>query len=137
MGSVSSGGWIVIATPERYITVGGVEYPVRRLTVRDTFSVARIMAVALGKSGDLANGDLSPQRAGMVFFAAIPYAEDEAMRLLASLIGVTAPELAEMPPEVLPEIIGIVADGQDLRAFLASCSRVAKMEGIAGALPKL
>jgi hypothetical protein len=127
---------VTIAEAQRTISVEGVTYEVRRLNVRDTFAVARIMSVALARSGDLVSGDLTPQRAGMMFIASIPYAEDEAMKLLGSLIGVTADEIGSMPPDALPEIISVIVEGEDLKAFLAACGRVMKTPGIAEALPK-
>lgn len=127
---------MTLASADRSVTVDGVEYPVRRLSVRDTFAVARIMSVALARSGELATGDLTAKRAGMMFIASIPYAEDEAMKLLGSLIGVTADEVGQMPPETLPDIISVIAEGDDLKTFLAACNRVLKMEGIAEGLPK-
>jgi len=126
---------VTIAEAQRTISIEGVTYEVRRLNVRDTFAVARIMSVALARSGELASGDISPQRAGMMFFASIPYAEDEAMKLLASLIGVTSEELAVMEPEVIPNIIECVAEGSDLRSFLQACGRVMRNTTISGALP--
>lgn len=113
-----------ILDPGPIITIEGRQYTVRRLGVRDTFAIARIIAVGAAASNrQLTNAEMGdPQRIGELLLAGFIAAEKTAFELLASLIGVTPKEFED--PTHFPmgselAIIEALAEHQDLRAFFA------------------
>lgn len=112
---------------------------VRRLTNRDTKTVARILGKALGsqgaegfmaKVGDDVQVDLF-KAIGIV----ISDQSDELMAWLADLIGKTAEEFDEMPPATTPAVIEALKGQEDFKDFLAGVSHLLGQKAGKG-LPK-
>lgn len=70
------------------VEIEGRMYKLRRLGIPDTFAIARILGVGVKQLGNLGFGDLNEQAAVLAIIAAIPYAEDEILDLLADIVGV-------------------------------------------------
>lgn len=107
------------------VTIAGNEYQLRRLGVRDTFAIARIVAVgaaALNRPLDNVNSN----DIGQLLLSGFMAAEETTIKLLASVIGVKVPELEEMPMEAPLEIVAALAQHQDLRAFFARAGTLMK-----------
>lgn len=103
---------------ELSVEINGTTYPLRRLGVRDTFALARIIGRGAGATG--ISSDAGPDELIGLLLAGLGASEGEAIRLLASVIGVSPadfenPELFPMGSEV--DIIAALAQHQDLRAF--------------------
>src|SRR5690554_6327907 len=85
------------------VTIAGNVYQLRRLGVRDTFAIARIIAVgatAMNRSLDGINTSDISQYLLSGFMAA----EETTIKLLASVINVKVAELEAMPMEAPLEI---------------------------------
>lgn len=111
------------------ITIEGVDYTVRRLNVADVFTVGRILGYAIARGGreleaEFSTGNMGAQRVGMLFMSCIPFAEDDCMKLLSSLISVSPQTFANFPPEAMIDLVAVVAESQDLKAFLDRCVSV-------------
>jgi len=110
------------------VTIAGKTYQLRRLGVRDTFAIARIFAVgAAAMNRPLGNSAMSdPSALAPLLLSGLMAAEETTMKLLASVIDVTVPELEKMPMEAPLEIVAALAEHQDLRAFFARAGELMK-----------
>ena len=110
------------------VTIAGKAYQLRRLGVRDTFAIARIVAVgAAAMNRPLGNSAMSdPSALAPLLLSGLMAAEETTMKLLASVIDVTVPELEKMPMEAPLEIVAALAEHQDLRAFFARAGELMK-----------
>lgn len=113
-----------ILDPGPTVQVGDRTIQIRRLGIKDTFAVARIIAVGASASNrPLSNAEMTnPERMGELLLAGFVAAEKTAMDFLASLVGVTVKELQD--PEQFPmgtelDIIMALVEHQDLKAFLS------------------
>lgn len=109
------------------VTIAGKTYQLRRLGVRDTFAIARIFAVgAAAMNRPLGNSASDPSALAPLLLSGLMAAEETTMKLLASVIDVTVPELEKMPMEAPLEIVAALAEHQDLRAFFARAGELMK-----------
>jgi hypothetical protein len=127
-----SGAEPLLAEPPS-VEIAGETYQMRRLGWQDTFRLARIVATGAGAVMtdmrsliDLKDEDLAAQIM-FLFFAGLPYAEESAIDLLASVIQVDAkdardPEKFPMGSELL--IAEKLAEHQDMRAFFVMLGRL-------------
>lgn len=106
------------------VTIAGREYQLRRLGVRDTFAVARIVAVGAAAMNRPLGDDLDPGAIGQLLLSGFMAAEETTIKLLASVIGVTVKDLEAMPMEAPLDIAAALAEHQDLRAFFARASEL-------------
>lgn len=120
-----------ILDPGPIVEINGKAYPIRRLGIRDTFAVARLIAVGAAASNrQLANDEMTdPAKVGELLLAGFIAAEKTAFDLLASLIGVTPKQLED--PEAFPmgselQIIEALVEHQDLQAFFAQAGALMK-----------
>lgn len=108
------------------VTIAGQPYQLRRLGVRDTFAIARIVAVGAAALNRPLGSDLTTESMGQLLLSGFMAAEETTMKLLAGVIGVTVPELEQMPMEAPLDIAAALAEHQDLRAFFARAGEVMK-----------
>jgi hypothetical protein len=112
------------------VEIAGTQYPLRRLGVRDTFAFARIAATGAARMGQsLDQASLDAETMTFAVVAGLVYAEDEAMRLMASVISVPVKDLEDPDkfPMDTPVVLGkALAEHQDLKAFLASLGALFK-----------
>lgn len=110
------------------VEIGGSTYQLRRLGVRDTFAIARIVAVgAAATNQPLTNSEMGdPDKLAGLLMAGFMAAEETVLKLLASVINVTVKELESMPMEAPLEIAAALAEHQDLRAFFARAGELMK-----------
>lgn len=113
-----------ILDPGPIVEIGGTPYTLRRLGVRDTFKIARIVAVgAASTKSDLTDAELAdPNKLQALLLAGVMAAEVTVLDLCASLIGVTVKDLED--PERFPmstpiDIAMALVEHQDVRAFFA------------------
>lgn len=102
------------------LTIAGVEYPLRRLGLRDVFRVARILGSGISVIGDA--GNYSPGQLLQVLVASMTRAEDDVLELIADLIGVKRKDLddtARFPMDSIITVLQGMAEHMDLKAFLA------------------
>jgi hypothetical protein len=122
----------ILYTPPT-VTIAGIEYPLRRLNVRDVFRIVPI--VSKGANAILAgNGQLQPAQILQALMQALVTSEREVTALLADLIGVTPDDFNDghrFPITATIDIIEAVAEHEDLRAFIA------RVQAAAGRLPGL
>src|SRR5690606_27847866 len=107
-------------------TIAGQPYQLRRLGVRDTFAIARIVAVGAAALNRPLGSDLTTGSMGQLLLSGFMAAEETTMKFLASVIGVTVPELEKMPMEAPLDIAAALAEHQDLRAFFARAGELMK-----------
>lgn len=120
----TTGAEVILDQSGPTVEIAGKSYPLRRLNVRDTFACARIAATGAARMGQsLDQASLDGDTLTFAMVSGIVYAEDEALRLMASVIGVSAKDL-ENPdrfPMDTPVVIGkALAEHQDLKAFFTS-----------------
>lgn len=112
------------------VEIEGRTYTLRRLGIRDTFKVIKIIGIGVKEMAGVVNfGQLDVRAMTMAMVAAIPYAEDEIMDLMASLIDVEGEELRN--PDLFPlgseiAIIEALTKHQDLKAFFIQLQRLAE-----------
>lgn len=111
------------------VEIEGKTYTIRRLGIADTFAIARILGVGIKQMGALGMSSLNEHSAVLAIVAAIPYAEDEILDLLADLIGVEGADIRN--PDLFPlgseiAIIEALAKHQDLQAFFTRLQALAK-----------
>jgi hypothetical protein len=120
----------VLYTPPT-VTIEGIEYPLRRLSMKDVFRIVPI--VSKGANAILAgNGQLEPAQILQALMQALVTSEREVTALLADLIGVTPADLEDgnrFPITAAIDIIEAVAAHEDLKAFIA------RVQTAAGRLP--
>ncbi len=107
-----------ILEPGPTVTIAGNEYELRRLGTRDTFAIARIVAVGAAATNRPISAAEGEDLTAMLI-SGFMAAEETVIKLLASVIGVSVKEFEAMPMEAPLEIIGALAEHQDLRAFFA------------------
>lgn len=106
------------------VIIGGKEYHMRRLGVRDVFKVVKIFAkVGQAVVKDLVDAGDDVQKLGFVMISAIPACENEVMELMGDLIGVKSEEFAAMPLEAIPVMIEKLAQSEDLKAFFTQAAK--------------
>lgn len=112
------------------INIEGTSYTLRRLGVRDIFTVGRIAsrgaAIALQEGQDLST--VTGEQAMMLFLVGLPYAEDDGMKLVASLLGVTVKQLEDanaFPADTLVRVAVALREHQDVQAFFSSVQHLA------------
>lgn len=108
------------------VTINGAPYQLRRLGVRDTFAIARIVAVGAAATNRSLTGNLDSESLAPLLLSGFMAAEETTMKLLASVLNVTVPELEAMPMEAPLEIVAALAEHQDLRAFFARAGELMK-----------
>ncbi len=112
------------------LEIEGREYSIRRLGIADTFAILKLVSIGAAKAAELVDvGNLTGGMFVTALIAAIPFAENDIFKILASIIGVTVedlrnPDLFPMGSEVL--IIEALAEHQDLKAFFTHMQRLAK-----------
>lgn len=112
------------------VEIEGKTYTIRRLGIPDMFTVIRILGVGvkqLGSMGGLQSMDSASVALALV--AAIPHAEDEIMDLLADIVGVDGADIRNpdiFPIDAIVDIIGVLAEHQDLKAFFTRLQALAK-----------
>ena len=117
------------------VEIEGKTYTVRRLGIPDMFTVIRILGVGVKQLGTMGGlQSLDSASVALALVAAIPYAEDEILDLLADLIGVEGADIRN--PDLFPlgseiAIIEALAQHQDLRAFFT------RLQGLMKANPAL
>lgn len=112
------------------VEIEGRTYTMRRLGIKDTFKVIRIIGIGVKEMAGVVHfGQLDTQAMVMAMVAAIPYAEDEIMDLLASLINVGPLEIRDenlFPIGSEIAIIEALTKHQDLKAFFTQLQRLAE-----------
>ena len=110
------------------VEIEGRTYTIRRLGIADTFRIIRILGIGINQLGNMGGG-LNERSMALAIVAAIPYAEDEIMDMLADLVGVDSADIRK--PEVFPlgseiAIIEALSKHQDLKAFFTQLQRLAE-----------
>jgi len=103
-----------------------VDRKVRRLTVHDIFWLVRLLADPIRRVSQEAGGlNLGPEQLGYFIFMELPDSEEAVTEFLASLVGMEAGELSKQPATVLPEIIEVLANSEDVDSFFDKFKRIA------------
>jgi hypothetical protein len=118
----------IFAEP-RVITINEKQYQVRRLGVKDTFALARILAIGAAASRkELSNEEMANEaRLVELMIAGVMTAESDVTQFLASIIGVTQkdfenPNKFPMGSEI--DIIEALVQHEDLKAFFSKAARM-------------
>lgn len=112
------------------MTIKGRKYKVRRLGVSDVFKLGRILAVgAAGMGKEIGKLELNPGVLAGLLIVSFPYAEDQCMEFIASIIGVKAEDLKD--PELFPvdsilDILKVLAEHEDVKAFFTKLGMLLK-----------
>ena len=112
------------------VEIEGKTYTVRRLGIPDMFTVIRILGVGVKQLGSMGGlQSLDSASVALALVAAIPYAEDEILDLLADIVGVDGADIRNpdiFPIDAIVDIIGVLAEHQDLKAFFTRLQALAK-----------
>ena len=109
------------------------QYQMRYLGIQDTFKIMQIVAQGAGYMGGNVLDKIQKidsQTMLMLVLAGIPFAEKQALSLLASIIGVeyadiTNPDLFPIGSEI--DIVEKLVKHQDLKAFFGKLAKLAKV----------
>lgn len=103
------------------VVLGGKEYTVRRLNVRDTFRLARLLATGAGAAtlsgGVLSGSNMSVEKIIALILSAVAYGEKNALDFLGSLIGLSGDDFGDLPIGSELEVLRVLGQGQDLKAW--------------------
>ncbi len=113
------------------VTIEGRTYKLRRLGIQDTFRISKIVSIGLAtmtKQVDV--NEMAEQSLGLAMIAAVPYAENEILDLLADIVGVSREDIRNS--ELFPmgselAIIEALTQHQDLLAFFTQLQRLWKV----------
>ena len=112
------------------VEIEGKTYTVRRLGIPDMFTVIRILGVGVKQLGSMGGlQSLDSASVALALVAAIPHAEDEIMDLLADIVGVDGADIRNpdiFPIDAIVDIIGVLAEHQDLKAFFTRLQDLAQ-----------
>lgn len=123
------------------VTINGKEFRMRRLGVGDTFKLARVISIgAAGMGAEIGNIELNPEVVAGLLLAGFPFAEDEILKLFASIIGVEFEDIKD--PEKFPmgseiEIIGAMMGHVDVKAFFTKATGLLKTPAVKGFLKSI
>ena len=106
------------------VELEGTTYELRRLTTRDSFAVLRIIHKSMSSVLPMISPQMNMEEVAAIILTALPEAETETVRLLASLIGVTEDEFANLPPEATLYIVDALCEHPDLERFLRTCYKL-------------
>lgn len=112
------------------ITIRGREYKLRRLTFSDIFKLGRILGVgAAGMGKEIGKMDLNPGVLAGLLLVSFPYAEDQCMEFIASIIDVEIKDLKN--PELFPvdsilDIFKVLVEHEDVKAFFTKLAGLLK-----------
>jgi len=113
------------------VTIKGKEYKLRRLGVTDVFKLGRIMAVgAAGMGKEVGKLDLmDPGVVVGLLLVSFPYAENQCMEFLASVIDVKIEDLKN--PELFPidsvlDLMKVLVEHEDIKAFFTKLGSLLK-----------
>jgi hypothetical protein len=97
----------IVQTPSGKVTIGTSEYEVRRIRTREVFTIMRILTgsnmmgevvEALGDSDE--DPDNAAKRLVAGLMVAIPYAEDDFLKLIQRLVVVPAEDLKDVAEQL-------------------------------------
>lgn len=112
------------------VTIKGRKYKVRRLGVSDVFKLGRILAVgAAGMGKEIGKMELNPGMLAGLLIVSFPYAEDQCLEFIASIIDVKIEDLKD--PELFPvdsilDILKVLAEHEDVKAFFTKLTGLLK-----------
>lgn len=112
------------------VTIKGKEYKLRRLGVSDVFKLGRILAVgAAGMGKEIGKLEMNPGVLAGLLIVSFPYAEDQCLEFIASIINVKVENLKD--PELFPvdsilDILKVLAEHEDVRAFFIKLTGLLK-----------
>jgi len=112
------------------VTIKGRKYKVRRLGVSDVFKLGRILAVgAAGIGKEIGKLEMNPGVLAGLLIVSFPYAEDQCLEFIASIIDVKIEDLRD--PELFPvdsilDILKVLAEHEDVKAFFTKLTGLLK-----------
>lgn len=112
------------------VTIKGRKYKVRRLGVSDVFKLGRILAVgAAGMGKEIGKLEMNPGVLAGLLLVSFPYAEDQCLEFIASIIDVKVEDLKD--PELFPvdsilDILKVLAEHEDVKAFFTKLTGLLK-----------
>jgi len=112
------------------VTIKGKEYKLRRLGVSDVFKLGRILAVgAAGIGREIGKLEMNPGVLAGLLIVSFPYAEDQCLEFIASIINVKVEKLKD--PELFPvdsilDILKVLAEHEDVKAFFIKLGALLK-----------
>ena len=112
------------------VTIKGRRYKVRRLGVSDVFKLGRILAVgAAGIGKEIGKLEMNPGVLAGLLIVSFPYAEDQCIEFIASIIDVKIEDLKD--PELFPvdsilDILKVLAEHEDVKAFFTKLTGLLK-----------
>lgn len=101
------------------VVIDGKEYQVRRLNVKDVFTIAEIISKASKFSSDdeFLQGKVNVENTINFLASSIVYCQNDIIKFFASLINVSPEEFAEMPMDAIVEITDKLREHEDLKSF--------------------
>ena len=112
------------------VTIKSKEYKIRRLGVTDIFKLGRILAVgAAGIGKEIGKLEMNPGVLAGLLIVSFPYAENQCLEFIASIIGVKVEDLKN--PELFPvdsilDILKVLAEHEDVKAFFTKLGALLK-----------
>ena len=122
------------------ITIRGREYKMRRLNIQDIFRLGRILGVgAAGMGKEIGKMELSPEILAGLLLVSFPYAEQQCLEFIASLINVEVKDLKN--PELFPvdsilDILQNILEHEDVKNFFTKLASLLKIPAVKEFLKK-
>ena len=112
------------------VTIRGRKYKVRRLGVSDVFKLGRILAVgAAGMGKEIGKLEMNPGVLAGLLIVSFPYAEDQCLEFIASIIDVKVEDLKDpelFPVDSIPDILKVLTEHEDVKAFFTKLTGLLK-----------
>lgn len=117
------------------VEIAGQEYTLRKLGFRDTWRVGRIFSSSLHVLAD-ESGAYSPNQVAAVFVGSVLRAEDDALKLIASVLQISEGPKAfddtdRFPMEDIVDVVEAIGKSNQIKSFFAKCNN------LMGALPEM
>ncbi len=108
------------------IVVDGKEYQIRRLNIKDIFTIAEIISKASKSSNDdeFLHGKVNAENTINFLVSSIIHCQDDIIKFFASLINVKPEEFAEMPMDTIVEIADKLREHEDLKSFFEKVRKI-------------
>lgn len=116
----------LIAENIRMVTIGGVEYQLKKLTVKDVFSFSKLMNRTLSNVDLTAlagNEEVTEQLVFQTFMEGFIDSGEKFTEFYGSLIGLDVDQFMELDPSALPDLMEELPKHPDMQSFFAQTAR--------------
>jgi hypothetical protein len=117
---------IILETGQQ-VMLAGRTYTMRRLTTRDVFAFAKLIADAMKAVGNVAVS--SAEELGVLMMAGMAEADEQQAEFYGSVIGLSAAEFLALEPAAFADFLTALQEHQDMMAFFDAVLKATRALG--------